>query len=326
MFYRTTFQVCLLVLLLSVVSCKTQAPATAEPKPEAKQAEPAVETAAKTVAKQAAEEKQAVPDPCEDFLVGVGDAKITLEQIKYLLPPGANNDMICGFAKHWIDGRLLYEEALRRGIGDTEKVKIRVADAIKEIHVRAMLDQIKEDVNVTEQDMLDFYEKHKDSDKTLRTPHRLTFSHVKVKTLKQAQAVRERLDNGADINALARELSADQDADRGGKVSRMMENSVKNKFGKEFAKALREASNGDIVGPIKGKKGFYEVAQLHSQEPARPKPFETLKDKIRMRVKRRTQNKIIENLVTSLRKQSKDRIFKSSMILEYEKKKEEKRK
>ena len=311
MFGKTLFRVgAIVILLLNVALCSAQV--SESPKAatvEAKQVQPAE---AKVV-----EKKPSVTDPC-DFIVSFDGEKLTLEKIAWLSPQAAGPDMAARFAEHWMGTQLLYEEALRRGMGDDEKLKFVLDWQNKKAYVDELVKQIRSDVKVTDKEIADYYEKNKESDSALTEPLGLTFSQVSCRTLKEAQGIRQRVDKGENINALAEQYSVDRDARRGGKVMNTTPPTIERRFSKELLNALLYASVGDIVGPIQVRRGFYAVARFEGRRESKIMPFETAKHSIRMNLQSRVQMRVVDDLLAPLEEKAKGRIVKSALLIEHE--------
>jgi len=324
MFSKILLRVGMAALLLNVASCSAQESETPKAADvEAKQVKPTVETEkaeaekVQSAAPKAVEQKQVAVDPCE-FIVSVDGVKLTLEKIGWIEPRAARPDMAARFAEHWMDTQLLYEEALRRGLGNDEKLKFVLDWQNKKAYVDELIKQIRSDVKVTDEEITDYYEKNKESDPALTEPLRLTFSQVSCRTLKEAQEIRRRIDKGENINALAEQYSVDRDARRGGKVMNTTSPTIARRFSKELLNALLYASVGDIVGPIQVRRGFYAVARFEGKEESSIMPLEMAKHSIRMNLQSRAQMRVVDELLAPLKEKAKDRIIKSTLLLEHE--------
>jgi peptidyl-prolyl cis-trans isomerase C len=241
-------------------------------------------------------------------IAAIGDKKLNLEQLEWIsqrrggLPssPRALHRLV----EYWIDAELLSREAEKLGLQNKKSVQFTVDFAIKEAYSNAMIEHIRETTEVTEQDILDYYEENKTFSSLIKDPPRFSFTHIRTKTLDAAQDALERILQGEDINELARELSVYHDAQRGGTVENLIERAVKNGYGPEFLKALEAASAGQLLGPIKTKNDFYEVARLDGKRAARIRPLEEVKEQLRSNLLYRFQNRRIEEQLDALKEQT----------------------
>lgn len=293
MLYKIILHIGLCILLLSITSCNTPAPVS--------------EQAAVTATKAA----QVSPDSSE-VVISLGDKQLTMQQVE-LLEANASPEAVKQIADYWLTTELLYEEAMRRGFRDDARVKFLTDFEAKRIYARELARKVGDSVEVAEQDMLDYYEKNKETDRRLKAPLTLSFSHVKTNTLQEAETALERIKNGADINTLARELSIHRDAKNGGKQRNKRTRVIKRFFGPKILEFLLEASKGDMIGPVKVDDG-YEIVRHDGKKPVRIKSFEETKDWIKDRVMRQAGTKAVEDLIASLNAQAADRIVRSPKI------------
>ncbi|WP_314585198.1 peptidyl-prolyl cis-trans isomerase [Paenibacillus terrigena] len=124
-------------------------------------------------------------------------------------------------------------------------------------------------VNVTDQEIKDFYEANKAS---MSTPEQVRASHILVKTKEEADAIEKELKGGADFAALAKEKSTDT----GSKVN----GGDLNFFGKgqmvpEFEEAAFKMKVGEVSEPIMSQFGYHIIKLTDKKEAVNP----TLDDK-----------------------------------------------
>lgn len=124
-------------------------------------------------------------------------------------------------------------------------------------------------VNVTDQEIKDFYEANKAS---MSTPEQVRASHILVKTKEEADAIEKELKGGADFAALAKEKSTDT----GSKVN----GGDLNFFGKgqmvpEFEEAAFKMKVGEVSEPVKSQFGYHIIKLTDKKEAVNP----TLDDK-----------------------------------------------
>jgi parvulin-like peptidyl-prolyl isomerase len=298
MFGKTIFGITLLILLVGMMACSSDTPQATKPMSDLKDQPPSPQT--------------------EQVIARIGDKKLTSEQLEWISrrrggpppSPRATHRM----AEYWMDIELLSEEARKNKLQHSEKAKFMADFGVKEAYANAMVEHIRETAKVTEQDIQDYYEKNKLTSSQIAEPPRLSFSHIRTKTLESAQVALERIKQGEDINELAKELSVYHDSKRGGKVTNLIERAVKTGYGRVFLKALQAASIGQLIGPIKTSNDFYEVAQLEGKQEGRIKPLEEVEEQLRTTLLYRIQNSSIEERLDALKKKENTEIFVEQMF------------
>ena len=309
----------LAALLMGTVSCQEgeqkraasvvpEGSITAEAEPvEAESAvEPPVEVQAEPVG------------PEEEIIVSYGEKKLTMRHIEYL-QPGADARTIKKIADWWLRTQLLAEEAIARGLDEDPVARYKASLRAKQEYAGALNRHVQNAVQISEEQMRDYYEENKESDRRINEPAKLSFTHVASKTLEESQAIFDRVKAGADIVALAKELSIDYDKRKNGAVKNSTETNVDKRFGGEFLNAILYASQGEIIGPIKatlgmGKGERYEVARFEGKVAGRIKSFDEVKDYIKTMLERAEKDKAVKDLLKSLEEKAGDKIFKSEQV------------
>jgi len=314
MFYKAIFRTSLCILLLTIASCLESE--TAPSKSTVQVGE--VETG---LVGPVAESKEA-PDINEtsEVIVSLGDKKLTRQQAGWM-QPGADKDdnMLSRLADWWVENELLYEEAERRGITKEPRAEF-IAELMKKRTIATELGtHVRGAVEISDEKLLAYYEENKQTDSRLEEPGYLSFSHIRTRTLEDAQAVLERIKAGEDISKLAKELSIYRDAGRGGVVKRHRYSVVKRRFGDEFFETITAAEAGKLVGPVKSQEDSYEVARLENKTEPKIMPFEKVKEQIRSGLQRTERENAFRTLLDSLKEASADRIVKSPRIIQKDK-------
>lgn len=314
----------LIALLMGTVSCQEaeQKPAKApaishEDEPvaaEAPQAAPATEQPGEAGVEQVG--------PAEEVLVSYGEKKLTMRHIEYLQPK-ADAKTIKKIADWWLATQLLAEEAAKRGVTEDPAVILRADLRAKQMHAEGLKEHVRNAVQVSEDQLRDYYDQNKEADRRINEPAKLNFTHVASNTLEESQAIFDRAKAGEDIGALAKELSIDYDKRKNGAVKDSTETNVNRRYGGEFLNAILYASEGDIIGPIKATLGMgrgerYEVARFEGKVPGRIKSFDEVKDYIKTSMERAEKEKAVQDLLKSLEEKAADKIFKSEQILDQE--------
>lgn len=302
MFHKIAFRAGLCVVLLAFASCS--APETITSK----------DTAEVSMVETAKAEGEELVSETSEIIISLGDKKLTMEQVKWI-HQDADNRKMAWFADWWLENELMYAEAERRGITKEPKVKFIAELMRKKVFSQELTSRVRDAVEVSDEKALAYYEKTKETDLRIKQPGYLSFSHIRTKTLEEAEAVLERIKAGEDISALAKELSIYLDAKRGGSASRYMYEIVERRFGTRLFEALVAAEEGELIGPIKLQDNAYEVARLDGKiEPKPPLPFEKVKDEIKSKLQRIEKANAFTSLLDSLKKESADKIVRSPLI------------
>lgn len=279
-----------------------------------------VEEGQKPVASEnalSAQPKVAEPQQQAEIIVSYGDKVLTMRQIEFL-QADADDKLIRQIANWWVDMQLLDEEARRRGIDKLDMAKFRAQVQTQKINVDILNRQTSDAVVITDEDVVQYYEQRKKIDYRLKVLPKFTFSHIAVRSIGQAREVRTKIEAGADINELAKQLSLSANARNGGKVTGMAQNMVQMRYGRDLINALMEASADDITGPVGGQKGTFEVARLDSKTEEQIKPFEEVKDTIRRTMENEAKGNALEELLESLREKAAGKIHRSARIVDDE--------
>ena len=256
-------------------------------------------------------------DDASEVVISFGSHKLTMREIK-LIHPQAEDSQIVRLANSWLDTHLFYAEAERRGLSSDPKLQFIADMMYKGEFIRGLRTQVENSVEVSDEDVQAYYDKNKDNDPRLSRMGYLNFSHVRTKTLEEATDVLKKIKSGEDISALARLLSIDKDAQKGGAVRRATYQRVELQFGKEFLDALSAAKEGDLVGPVKNKEDTYEVARLTGKTEPTPIPFEEVKERIKGQLRQEGVRKALIDLRDSLKKEAEGRVVKSPRLITIE--------
>ena len=297
---KITFRVGLYVLLFTIASCLT---------PETISVKGTAETKSKNLDNSAVD---------SEVIISFGDKKLTMQQVKWM-QPGADKKTIARIADWWLDNELLYAEAERRGITREPKAAFLSELMRKKGFAQQLASQVQNAAKISDEKVLAYYEQNKDTDPKLKQPGYLSFSHIRTKTLEQAQAALKRIKAGENINALARKLSIYGDAKKGGVAKKYMYQTVKRRFGNEFFEALTAAGEGELIGPVKTKDNAYEVARCEGKTKPKILPFEKVKGQIKAKLERTEKSNAFKSLLDTLKEKAADKIVRSPQITQPEK-------
>jgi foldase protein PrsA len=115
------------------------------------------------------------------------------------------------------------------------------------------------------------------TDKDVKDNHKpeMKVSHILVKDEKTAKEVKEKINNGEDFNALAKQYSEDTGSkEQGGEIAGFAPGQTV----KEFEEAAYKLDAGQVSEPIKTSYGYHIIKVTDKKEL---KPFDEVKDTIR---------------------------------------------
>ena len=165
------------------------------------------------------------------------------------------------------------EEGLRKVIGDLGLTEDEARAQLRAAIIQQKLqDKVTQDIQVSEDELRQAYEQRKDQYQTV------TASHILVDSEDLANEIKQKLDNGADFAALAKQYSQDPgSAQQGGSLGTQ----PKGTFVPEFEQAIWSAKPGEIVGPVQTQYGWHII----KVESFQTKTFSDVRDSLEQELK-----------------------------------------
>ena len=314
MLCKVLFRTSLCLFLLTIASCETP-----EKKPSSsttiKTETPKTQTG-QTQTKEP-QAKEAVSNPSE-VIISFGNEKLTRQQAEWM-QPGADDQKLAELAGWWLDNELLYAEAQRRKMTGDPKTQFLAELMRKQVYSKEIGLQVQQAVKIDDAKVKAYYEETSATDPKLNRPALFSFSHIRTKTVEDAQKALERIKAGEDMNSLAMELSIHPDGKTGGAVKKNDSTTIQRVYGAKLNEALLAAKKGELIGPVKSDDGTYEVARIDNKTEPQITPFEKVKEQLRAKLERTEKSNAFKSLLDSLRKDAASKVVKSPRIIEIEK-------
>jgi len=244
--------------------------------------------------------------PSGPVLAEVGSAKITVDAFKkelenlppYLKPMTETADGKKEMLETMIIRELILQEASKEGIENTPAVKDKLDELKKRLVVEAYLKKkVEEQAKVSDEDLKKFYDQNKDK---FKTGDQVRASHILVKSEKEAKEVLAQLKAGGNFEELAKKLSSDGAAAKGGDLGWFSKGSMIPEFEK-VAFTMKEGQVSDIV---KTKFG-YHIIKLTGKRAAGERTFEDVKEQIKASMLPGKQQEVFQKLKEDLKKSGK---------------------
>ncbi|WP_457627707.1 peptidylprolyl isomerase [Persephonella sp.] len=242
--------------------------------------------------------------------------------------------------KALIDRELLYYEAKKKGIKIPEKEIDRLMDELakryksrekleelvkqtgitleefrEELKKRLMIDKLLKEyvqVNLTEKDLKEYYEKNKYK---FKEPESLKVRYIYIKVdptkPKGRQIARERaekaykeIQEGKDFGDVAYKYSDDLSRIKGGELGYVH----KGRFEKKIEEEIYKLKPGEVSGIIETELGFH-IVKVEDKRPERIVPFDKIKEKLRKELTEKLQQEKYEKLLEDAKKDVKVVIY-----------------
>lgn len=147
-------------------------------------------------------------------LARVGTETLTRDELLLLfrgqVPPDAPREKLQQVLESWVNGEIWYQEAERRGIGRDETTQMALRNETRNAIAAMLLARIKDTVSVSDADVYDYFQKHKD-DYTVGAK----IMYIILRDPDLAEKVLADLKGGADFRQTAKQMSYEDTVSRG---------------------------------------------------------------------------------------------------------------
>lgn len=206
------------------------------------------------------------------------------------------------FLQSWLAQEILYRQALEDGLGERPQTKRVLEDLARGVLSRELMNQkLASSVNITETDLRTYYTAN--TDKYVE-PDRAKISHIRVGDETRANELLQRLDDGEEFAAVAREASDDESTkDAGGKIAGdVVPGSYVAGIGdaNEINAAIFAAEAPALLDrPFKTDQGW-EIVKVEEKSPPRQKGFEEVRQQVMTELLQRKRQEVQSDYVKEL--------------------------
>jgi parvulin-like peptidyl-prolyl isomerase len=200
----------------------------------------------------------------------------------------------------WIDGTLLYREAERIGLGQDETTRVLASEVARDYIVGLMTQRVSDTVKVSENEIFDYYNRHKlDFVTQLRMQYMVLADE---KAARQALADLKR--PGARFKTLAQERSLDRAANPGAELTLVGRNDTMAGLDPLLEDTVFTLPVGKVSLPLKAGNQFWLVEVLDKMRMRDELPLEQVRDFIRRFVELKKKRAVLERALAALRKRT----------------------
>lgn len=197
-----------------------------------------------------------------------------------------------------IDSRLLYEEAVRRGMDKDPVLRERLQAYTEQFLGGELTKKILQEITATEQEAKAYYDSHPQE---FGIPEQVKARHILLTSEEEAKGVLKQIQEGASFEELARSKSKDdRTAANGGELG-LFRRGV---MAPEFEKVAFELQPGAISGVVATGTGFH-IIQVEEKRPAQLNSFESEKLRVMNKLKVQKQRDSYEAFKNQLKQDAK---------------------
>jgi len=249
------------------------------------------------------------------YLAKVGNVKITQADIEREIKnlPDFAQKIFAGiggkerFLNELVKKELLYQEALKKGLDKNTEYLKKVEDFKKITLIGQLLEkEIESKAKVTDQDVKDYYEKHKED---FAPVSQIRMSLILLKTEEEAKKILERLNKGEDFAKVAKKSSVDlNSAKNGGDLGYLSRGQMTSEL---EAVAVR-LKTGEVSEPIKTQSG-YQIIKVTDKKLGKVVEFERVRNFISQQLSAEKQKEVFDSYIESLKKSYKVDVNKEAI-------------
>lgn len=194
-----------------------------------------------------------------------------------------------------VNQELLYLDAAKKGLDQDEEFQTQLALAKKQMLQQYALHKLLSQVNVTEEDVKEYYDAHQDRLHAINEYHA---SHILVDTEEKAKEMEEKLKAGSAFEDLAKENSSCPSSQQGGDLGTFHTGDMV----PEFDIALQSMEPGDVSSPVKTQFG-YHIIKLHDKKQVQGTSLEENKAQLQRELTLLKQQEVYVNQLAALTKE-----------------------
>ena len=202
--------------------------------------------------------------------------------------------------------QLVFEEAKKAGIENSQEYKERLADIQKRLMVESYVKKtLAEKVKIEDAELRKFYDENKEK---FKAGNPIKASHILVKDEKLAQDIFAQLKKGGNFEELAKKYSTDGAKEKGGDLGWFSKDAMI----PEFYAAAEKLKEGEVSNIVKTQFGFH-IIKLTGKRAAGILPFEEIKEQLKEMLLPQKQQEYFNKMKTDLMSKAKIQIKDKSL-------------
>lgn len=238
--------------------------------------------------------------PDEEIVARVGDVYLTHKDLEKRLDlEGFSPDQINRYVERWVNREVLYQEAQRLGLENTEELAWELELVEKEFLINKLLERTyAEKVQVTEEMVTSYYQSHQDLFRV--NEDFVHVFHLVTETREAANLARQSLLAGRPFEDVAREYSVGPFKDRGGDMGFIKESDVI----PELRRIAFRSSVNDVSSVISSSYGYHVIKVVDKLKKDDVRPLVSVRDEIVARLRANKEQQVYYDLLYKLQNES----------------------
>jgi peptidyl-prolyl cis-trans isomerase C len=215
-----------------------------------------------------------------EIVAKVGNMQLTKDVMKQRMSSeGFRPDQKNEFIERWIDRELLYQEAKRLGLGDTEDVRQELEQVKKEYLISKLMGRVfVKEIIISEDEIASYYEDNKDLFKIDEDEVRVF--HILAKSKSDADLALKEIHAGKSFETVARERSIGLFKEKGGDIGYIRKSDVI----PEIARLAFYLPIGKVSKVFKSTYGYHIIKVLKKKVKGSIKELPEVRDDILQRI------------------------------------------
>ena len=235
-----------------------------------------------------------------EVVAQVNDDRLTKEELAALVPEGytVDRDNLPKILDKWVSNSLIYQEAVKRGLRDDEEVKLYLQRLERDYLVNALLERVTAGASVTQAEILDYYNEHKDE-----FNYQVKIARIVLPDSMMAVRTLEEIRGGADFQKLAKERSQDAMLEAG-QESRYFARGVgdpRQGGDPDLEEAIFALDKGGVSDVISTQEGYQIVKLVDKKKVTSEVSLSQAGEYIQAVLRYRKSQKLVEDLLSTLR-------------------------
>jgi peptidyl-prolyl cis-trans isomerase C len=243
-----------------------------------------------------------------DIIAKVGNAVLTKQELQSLMVnQGYSVEEERTFVDRWIHRELLYQEALRQHIQQSDDLQKELVRIEKELMINKLLERTyKEKIHLSEEEIRSYYDQNVTAFRVIKDDVRI--QHILLKTRSDANLALQEITAGNSFESVAKSRSIDEFAEQGGEMGYVCREDVI----PEIQRQAFRLSDNQVSPIIQSEFGYHIIKVLDHRSAGDLRPLAEVRPEIMQRLRVIKEGQVYYDLLYQLQNQNKYYVIQPS--------------